>query len=130
MITDPIANMLTAIRNAQAVRKAETTVPYSRLKHDIAELLKSEGYLTSVEALTETPKQLRLVLHYDQTRQPSIRTIKRISRPGLRIYRRHTELPVVLNNYGIAIISTSQGLMTNKEARKRKLGGEIICEVY
>jgi small subunit ribosomal protein S8 len=130
MITDPISDMLARIRNAQAVRKAHLTLPYSKVKFHIAKILKAEGYIESAEEMKEGKfPQLRIVLKYTN-REPSIRMIKRVSKPGLRVYAKSDELPRVLSDIGIAIISTPNGFMTNKEARVRRLGGEVICEVF
>lgn len=133
-MTDPIADMLTRIRNAQSVNKTEVLLPFSGLKQAIAEILQREGYLRKVERVEGTGAdakrpQLRLVLKYLAPKQPAIRSLVRISRPGRRVYATKDQLPVVLNNLGLAVISTSQGLMTNKQARKAGLGGEIICEI-
>ncbi|MFH1088830.1 MAG: 30S ribosomal protein S8 [Candidatus Uhrbacteria bacterium] len=129
MMTDPLSDMLTRIRNAQAVRKVEVTIPFSKIKFSLAKILEQEGFVTRVEESTEdTRPVIRMVLKYDH-REPAIRMIKRISKPGRRVYTKNTDLPRVLSGLGIAIVSTSNGLMTNKEARARKLGGEVICEV-
>ena len=129
MITDPISDMLARIRNAQAVRKAELSLPYSKVKFHIAKILEKEGYIGTVEEKTEGKfPQLHIALKY-ANREPRIRTIKRVSKPGLRVYAKSDELPRVLSDIGIAIISTPNGLMTNKEARVRHLGGEVICEI-
>lgn len=129
MITDPISDMLARIRNAQAVRKAELTLPFSKVKFHIAKILEKEGYVGTVEEKTEGKfPQLRIALKY-ANREPRIRMIKRVSKPGLRVYAKSDELPRVLSDIGIAIISTPNGLMTNKEARVRHLGGEVICEI-
>ncbi len=131
--------MLTRIRNAAAVGKPEVVLPYSKLKHQIANILQKQGYVGAVakdEGNAEAEKQeqrfasLRIALRYDEQRKPAFQHLKRVSKPGLRIYRGKDELPVVLNNMGVAIISTSQGLMTNIEAKKVGVGGEVICEVY
>jgi small subunit ribosomal protein S8 len=137
-MTDPIADMLTRIRNASAARKAEVILPMSKIKLEIAKILESGQWVEKVEIAKEnlenskSPafKNLRIVLKYKNRKEPIITSIKRISKPGLRVYVSKDELPRVLNNFGIAIISTSQGLMTNKEARRKKVGGEVICEVY
>lgn len=129
MITDPISDMLTRIRNASMVRKAEARVPASKLKLAIAKILVDNGYLSSVEKLGTGHGELRLVLKYDNG-VSAISNIKRISKPGHRNYAGYGELPRVLSDRGIAVVSTSQGVMTNKEARKRKLGGEVLCEVF
>lgn len=131
MMTDPIADMLTRIRNASAVRKERVVVPYSRMKKGIADVLKAEGYIKDYETLSEGPfRNLSLMLEYSDETTPAIQAIKRISKPGCRIYTKAEELPVVLRNYGIAILSTSRGIMTNRQAKKLRLGGEIICEVH
>lgn len=131
--TDPIADMLTRIRNASAVKKAEVVLPYSKLKDGIAKILKSEGFVESVEVIPAEKgisfQQLKLKLKYHRTGFPMIQHIKRVSKPGQRIYAPKDELPIVLNNLGVAIISTSKGLMTNKQAKKQGLGGEVLCEV-
>lgn len=129
-MTDQIADLLTRIRNALAVRKASVSLPYSRVKRDILAVLKNEGYVHEVEALQEAGKQeLKVTLKYVGPKLPAIRILKRISTPGCRVYAKSQELPIVLNDLGIAIISTSHGIMTNREARKRKLGGEVLCEI-
>lgn len=133
-MTDPIADMLTRIRNALAVKKPEVVLPFSKIKMEIAEILKQSGYIKEVEKIEKgnndsNHDEIKIYLKY-QGSQPAITSLKRISKPGRRLYVPSDKLPVVLNNLGIAIISTSQGLMTNKEAKKKKLGGEIICEIY
>ncbi len=131
-MTDPIADMLSRIRNASAVKKAEVVMPFSKVKFNIAKILKHEGYLGEAGVI-ETRKgvnQLSIKLKYGEQNQPVIRNLKRISRPGRRLYVGKDELPRVLNNLGVAVISTSKGLMTNRQARQEGLGGEIICEVY
>ena len=131
MMTDPIADMLTRIRNAQNVGKPEVFVPYSHLKHEIAEILVKEGYIEGAEkdsSLSAHP-ELKLTLKYAGN-EPVIRHIRRVSKPGLRVYVGAGKLPFVYDDRGIAIVSTSQGLMTNKEARSKKVGGEIICEIF
>lgn len=137
-MTDPIADMLTRIRNASAVGKNEVVLPMSKIKLNIARILEREGWVGAVEVVkTESEKnnsaifdELKIVLKYKKNKQPMITCLKKISKPGLKIYANKAELPRVLNNLGIAIISTSQGLMTNKEAVKLGVGGEIICEIY
>jgi small subunit ribosomal protein S8 len=130
MMTDPIADMLTRIRNAQMTHKGAIELPFSKLKKEIADILQKEGFLDRVTVVEEKPaRKLSLILKYDG-RQPAIRMIKRESKPGHRMYRSAEEMPRVLNDYGIAIVSTSKGLMTNKQARKICVGGEIICSVY
>ena len=129
MIIDPISDMLTRIRNAQAVRKAEIVLPFSVMKFHIGKILEQEGFVEKVEEIEEEKMHfLRLVLKYDH-RKPVIRLLKRVSKPGRRVYTKATDLPRIMSDMGIAIISTPNGLMTNKDARVRKLGGENICEV-
>lgn len=131
MMTDPIADMLTRIRNAQMAKKREIFVPASKVKHTIADVLVREGYLESVvETSDGQPAQLKIRLRYDVGNQPAIRSLVRESTPGHRMYRKATEIPTVLNGYGVAILSTPQGVMTSKEAKQRGLGGEVICSVY
>ena len=129
MITDPISDMLSRIRNAVMVRKPGVSVPYSRVKLAIAGVLAQEGYITSVEKVDGGLEGLRLTLKYGAD-GPAIRSLRRVSRPGQRAYAGYQDLPRVLSDNGVAIVSTSQGIMTNKEARRRKLGGEVLCEIY
>lgn len=131
MMTDPIADMLTRIRNSQAVKKTELILPYSKIKFEIAKILKKEGYLEDVETVSEISnvKNIRIVLKY-QDKQSAISHLKRISKPGRRVYVNREKIPYVLNNLGMAILSTSRGIMTNKQARRAKVGGELICEVW
>ena len=130
MHSDPLSDFLTRIRNGQAAHLETITAPSSRLKMMVAKILEREGFVGAVsEASDGVKKNITVVLKY-QHREPVIRLIKRVSKPGHRVYRGADALPRVLSDLGIAIISTSVGVMTNKEARKRKLGGEIVCEVY
>jgi small subunit ribosomal protein S8 len=130
MYTDPISDFLTRIRNAQRARHESLEVPSSRIKLALAHVLRVEGFVGHVSERSEGAKKILSVeLKYDG-KEPVIRDIKRVSKPGLRVYHGAAELPRVLSDIGIAIVSTSAGIMTNKEARKRKLGGEVICEVY
>jgi small subunit ribosomal protein S8 len=123
--------MLTRIRNASAVNKAEVLVPMSKVKFAIAKILEQNHWLGKVEKVEQGGvPHLQITLKYQDNGQPSIQSITRVSRPGRRVYAGKDELPRVLNNFGIAIISTSQGLMTNKEAGKKKIGGEVVCEIY
>jgi small subunit ribosomal protein S8 len=139
MMTDPIADMLTRIRNASMVKKAEIVLPLSKLKLEIAKILEKEGCVSKIEVIpgdnetknkSATFDRLRVVLKYNEERQSRISSLKRISKPGARVYVGKDDLPRVLNNIGMAIISTPKGLMTNREARKSQLGGEVICEIY
>lgn len=137
-MTDTIADMLTRIRNAQAVGKSEVVLPMSKIKLEIAKILERENWIEKAEVVKAKTKkngkaifdEIKIQLKYDQEGKSAITSLKRISTPGCRRYAGKSELPRVLNNLGIAIISTPQGLMTNKEARKKGLGGEIICEIY
>ncbi len=130
MFTDPISDFLTRIRNAQAARHDTTSAPGSKIKRAIADILVREGFLESASEQTEEGKKtLTVTLKYN-AKVPAIRSIRRVSHPGRRIYSKSSDLVSVLSGQGISIISTSVGLMTNKEARRRKLGGEIICEVF
>jgi small subunit ribosomal protein S8 len=131
MMTDPIADMLTRIRNALMARHKTVVVPGSKLKLEIARILKEEGYIEDYRVIEEKPQiKIEIVLKYDEKKRPVIAGIRRVSKPGRRIYRGYKELPKVLNGLGIAIISTSQGIMTDHEARKRRVGGEVICEIW
>ena len=130
VMTDPIADMLTRIRNANQAKHESVEMPASRLKLEILEVLKNEGYITEYEKV-EDGKQgvIKVTLKY-VNKERVIKGIKRISKPGLRVYAKSTELPQVLNGLGVAIISTSNGVMTDREARKNKLGGEVIAFVW
>ena len=129
-MTDPIADMLTRVRNANMVRHEKLELPRLTLKQ-IAEILKSEGFIKNVEYV-EDDKQgvIRLFLKYGQNNERVITGLKRISKPGLRVYAKANEVPKVLNGLGIALVSTSEGVITDKEARKRNVGGEIIAYVW
>jgi small subunit ribosomal protein S8 len=129
MMTDPISDMLTRIRNAAMARKAEIRLPYSKIKLAIAKILAEQGYIASVSKTDGVISELVLSLSFNG-KEPVIRFVKRISKPGQRVYAPYADLPNVLSGHGIAIVSTSQGIMTNLEARKRRLGGEVLCEVY
>jgi len=129
-MTDPIADMLTRVRNSLAVKKPEVILPFSKIKYAIAKILKEAGYLQAVDKVEDRFPKLKLVLAYKDGQVPAITHIKRISKPGLRVYVGRDEIPYVLNDLGIAILSTSRGLMTNKQARRGKVGGELICEVW
>ncbi|MCY0879413.1 MAG: 30S ribosomal protein S8 [Firmicutes bacterium] len=130
-VTDPIADMLTRIRNANIVYREVVDVPSSRMKRALADILKQEGYIRDYE-LIEDGKQgvLRIHLKYGANRERVISGLKRISRPGLRVYAGYDELPRVLGGLGIAIISTSRGVMTEKQARELRIGGEVLCYVW
>lgn len=130
MMTDPIADMLTRIRNASLIGKQEVLIPFSKFKFEIAKVLKHEDYIEGFEKVEDTTfPQIKVALKYDG-KDSVIKSIKRVSKPGQRVYTKKEDVPSVLNNYGIAIISTSQGLMSNKEAKRKNVGGEIICEIW
>jgi small subunit ribosomal protein S8 len=128
MMSDPIADMLTRVRNAQAASKADVTMPSSKLKLAIAKVLLDEGYIAGYSADDAVKPNLTVTLKYYEGR-PVIDELKRVSRPGLRIYKNKDDLPKVLNGLGIAIVSTSAGVMTDREARASGRGGEVICTV-
>jgi small subunit ribosomal protein S8 len=133
MMTDPIADMLARVRNAGLAQHAVTRIPASKLKQRLAEILKAEGYIADVRTeespITQRP-ELVLALKYDRERASAFRGLRRVSRPGRRVYVRHDHIPRVLSGLGTSILSTSQGLMTDREARRRKVGGELLCEVW
>lgn len=126
-MTDPIADMLTQIRNALLAGQREVVLPYSKLKYALAQVMEREGWITGLASLEQNTK-LKILLKYDG-KDPVINTIKRISKPGRRVYVGRRDLPHVLNGLGTAIVSTPRGLMTSFEARKAKLGGEVVCEI-
>ncbi len=131
MFTDPIADMLTRIRNANIVSHAEVEMPSSKLKVELAKVLKEEGYITDYsEKEVGKFKVLVIILKYDEANKPVISNLKRISKTGLRVYSKAKDLPQVFGGLGIAIISTSKGLMTDRKARKENLGGEVLCYVW
>ena len=125
---DPIADMLTRIRNGQAANKVAINMPSSKLKVAIANVLAAEGYIESVKVLEGAKPELEITLKYFQGK-PVVESIQRVSRPGLRIYKRKDELPKVMGGLGVAVISTSKGVMTDRAARQAGLGGEVICYV-
>lgn len=129
MLTDPISDMLTRVRNAMMAKKKEVVIPASNLKLAIAKIMEQEKYIGSVERREDNHGEICIKLKYDKG-IPAIKNIKRVSKPGRRVYVTGENLPRVLNGFGLAIISTSRGIMTNKEARKEHLGGEVICEIY
>ncbi len=130
-MTDPIADMLTRIRNAIIARKAKVAVPASKLKRRVAEVLAEEGFVHSVShSEDERQGTITIELRYDHNNRNAIEGIRRVSRPGQRAYVRHQTLPRVRSGLGIAIVTTSQGVMTDRAARKAGLGGELLCEVW
>ena len=131
VVTDTIADMLTRIRNANSMGYEEVTVPASKLKVELARILKEEGFIKEYKVVSEgVEKNILLTLKYGKKKEKVITGLKRISKPGLRVYVRSDEVPKVLNGLGIAIISTSKGIMTDKEARKLNIGGEVLAYVW
>ena len=131
VVNDPIADMLTRIRNAQIAKHDAVVLPASNTKKAIAKILLAEGYVKSVDFIDDGPQgSIKIVLKYVNGKQPVIAGLKRISKPGLRVYAKAEELPKVLGGLGIAIISTSKGLMTDKEARKEMIGGEVLAYIW
>jgi small subunit ribosomal protein S8 len=130
-MSDPVADLLTRIRNAQRAGLEELSVPKSNLKQRICEVLRDEGFVREVTAKEEGVQgSLTVVLKYDEEKRPAISEIKRQSKPGLRRYVRHTDIPKVMNGLGIAILSTSKGVLVDRDARKQHLGGELIATVW
>jgi small subunit ribosomal protein S8 len=137
-MTDPIADMLTRLRNANQAYHDSVAMPYSKIKAGVAEILKQEGYITSFDVKDNVDadgapavgKTLTITLKYGRTRERSIAGVRRISKPGLRVYAKHTGLPRVLGGLGIAIISTSQGLLTDRQANQKGVGGEVLAYVW
>ena len=130
-MTDPIADMLTRIRNSLRASQELVNIPSSKLKMNIAKVLKAEGYIRNFRLISDGQhKFIRIFLKYDKDGVPVIEGIKRISKPSCRNYAGSEKIPKILNGYGIGIISTSKGLMTDREARKKNIGGEIICSVW
>ncbi len=130
-MTDPIADMLTRIRNASAARHEEVEMPFSKMKLSIAEILKREGFIAEYQVIKgKSHDTLKLRLAYGPNRESLINGVKRISKPGLRVYAKRAEMPRVLGGMGIAIISTSKGLLTDREAREKNVGGEVIAYVW
>jgi len=130
-MTDPIADFLTRIRNASRAKHSRVEIPASRVKGEIAKILKTQGYVEDVK-FVEDNKQglLRVYLRYGKESQPAIEGLKRVSKPGCRIYVKREEIPRVLGGYGIAVLSTSRGVLTGTEARKEGVGGEVLCHIW
>ena len=128
--SDPIADMLTRIRNAQKAEHETVEMPFSRLKGEIAQVLKREGFITDFVVEGGTPKSLKLSLKYTEDHEPVIRGLKRESRPGLRHYVAAAKVPRVLAGQGIAVLSTSSGILTDREARGQNVGGEVLCTIW
>lgn len=130
-MTDPIADLLTRIRNAQLAKHDRLDVPASQMKLEICRILEKEGYIKGAKMVESQPRNLlRILLRYDRQGTPSIRRLHRVSRPGRRVYRGSEGIRPVLDGLGVGIISTSHGLMTDRQARERRLGGEVVCEVW
>ena len=130
MMTDPIADMLTRIRNAGQARHESVVVPSSKIKGEIARILKNEGFIRDYELPKENERDIKVHLRYSGKREPVVTGLKRISKPGLRIYAKSKDMPRILGGLGIAIVSTPQGLMTATDARRANVGGEILCYVW
>lgn len=132
MITDPIADYLNRVRNAMMAGHKVVEIPASNLKLEITRILQDQGYILNHKVLEEGPQGLiKIALKYDRiTNEPAIRSLKRVSKPGLRTYTGSSTMPRVINGLGIAIVSTSKGVMTDKQARKENVGGEVLCYVY
>ena len=130
MFSDPISDMLTRIRNALRAQKHELVMPYSKFKHNVARVLLAEGFISGVNELPGRMKMLQINLKYDSGGEPVISGIDRVSTPGQRIYMAAEKLPRTNGGFGITIVSTSKGLLTDKQARKQRLGGEVICTVW
>jgi small subunit ribosomal protein S8 len=130
MTSDPIADLLARLRNASLARHERAEMPSSRLRVSIAKLLKDEGFVDDVRESDGPKKTLTIVLRYGRDRQSAFDGLRRVSRPGRRVYVRHDQIPRVRNGYGIAILSTSRGVMTDRQARKAAVGGELLCEVW
>ena len=131
VINDPIADMLTRIRNAQVARHDTVTMPASNMKKSIAKLMQNEGFIKSYEVIDDGLQgEIKITLKYLDKKQPVIVGLKRISKPGLRVYASCEDLPTVLGGLGVAIISTSKGVMTDRMARKENLGGEVLCYIW
>lgn len=130
MYTDPISDMLTRIRNALAARKGELVMPYSKFKHSLANVLLSEGFISGVNELPGRVKTLQINLKYDNTGNPVITGVKRVSTPGQRIYLPVGKIPRTNGGFGVTVVSTSRGLLSDKQARKDRVGGEVVCQIW
>jgi small subunit ribosomal protein S8 len=130
-MTDPIADFLTRMRNALLAKHDRLDVPHSKLKRSICRLLKDEGFIDGFEVVESPPQDLiRVYLRYNSEGVPAARLLKRISKPGRRVYRRADDIKPVLNGLGVAIVSTSKGLLSDRQAREQRIGGEILCELW
>jgi small subunit ribosomal protein S8 len=127
-VTDPIADMLTQIRNAQAVRKRNVVLPASKLKVEIARVLRSEGYIENFDVSKDRPQpRMRIRLRYTAENEPVLSGLQRVSKPGSRVYTKRDDIPLVLSGMGVAVLSTPKGVMTGKKAHRLGLGGEVLC---
>jgi len=130
-MTDPIADFLTRIRNASRAKHTRVEIPASRVKGEIAKILKTQGYVQDVKFVEDSRQGLlRVYLRYDKDSRPAIEGLKRVSKPGCRVYVKREEIPRVLGGYGIAVLSTSRGVLTGTEARKEGVGGEVLCHIW
>jgi small subunit ribosomal protein S8 len=131
MMTDPVADMLTRLRNAAMAKHATAVIPRSKIKEQIAHILKREGYITDFEVVSDSPQgSIKVTLKYGEDRTPALSGLKRVSKPGLRVYRGKTEIPRVLGGLGTVIISTPKGLMTGREAWRQNVGGEVVAYIW
>lgn len=130
-MTDPLADMLTRIRNANMGNHSKVDIPASRMKMSLAKILKNEGYIKNYKLIKEQGHRIiRIYLKYDEAYQGVIRGLKRLSKPGRRVYVKNKDIPYVLNGMGIAVLSTSNGILTDREARKQNVGGELLCSIW
>ncbi len=130
-MTDPIADLLTRIRNAQLAKHDRLDVPVSKIKVELCRILKEQGYISNFSLVEDQPRdKVRIVLSYDKFGTPAIQHMRRVSTPGRRVYRRSSAIKPILNGLGVGIVSTSTGLLTDSEARARRVGGEILCEIW
>lgn len=130
MVTDPISDFLTRIKNGYGARKTEITSPYSRFREEVGKILEQEGYIGPIKVGSDNNHKMLVVSLQYNGNQPAMENVQRVSRPGQRIYATSHKLPRVLTGYGMAIVSTSKGIMTDRKARKARLGGEVICKVW
>ena len=130
-LSDPISDMLTVLRNANRAKKEKVDIPASKLKMEVIKIFKNEGYIKNFKLIEEGIRSyIRIYLKYTQAGDSIIHNMKRVSKPGLRVYRRKSELPRIFNGYGTTIISTSKGVLTDKKAREQNVGGEVICYIW
>lgn len=129
-MTDPIADMLTRIRNGCKAKFEKVDIPLSKMKVEVAKILKQEGYIKNFKVISEDKGSLRVYLKYDAQNQSVINGLKRVSRPGLRVYMKSKNIPLVLSGYGVNIVSTPKGIITDREAKQLNVGGELICSVW